>query len=43
MAVKQNNNTALHEASWNGHINCVRILLEAKANVNIHNKVVFYF
>lgn len=35
----QNGNTALHEAAWNGYSKCVEFLVNAKCNVNIHNRV----
>ncbi len=35
----QDEGTALHRASENGHCEVVRMLLEAKANVNIKTNV----
>ena len=35
----QNGNTALHEAAWNGYSKCVTLLVNAKCNVNLHNRV----
>ena len=36
---KQDNSTALHKASKNGHHEVVRVLLAAKATVNTQDKV----
>ena len=36
---EQNNLTALHYASWNGHKEILKILLASKADVNTRNKV----
>ena len=35
----QNGNTPLHEAAWNGYSKCVTLLVNAKCNVNLHNRV----
>ena len=35
----QNGNTPLHEAAWNGYSSCVTLLVNAKCNVNLHNRV----
>ena len=35
----KNGNTALHEASWNGYSKCVELLVNAKCNANLHNRV----
>ena len=39
MFIEQDNSTALHSASTNGHHDVVRILLSSKANVNTQSKV----
>ncbi|CAG8579977.1 12288_t:CDS:2, partial [Racocetra fulgida] len=36
--VDKNNETALYDAVWNGHINVIEILLKEKADINIENK-----
>ncbi|CAG8757569.1 5322_t:CDS:2, partial [Gigaspora rosea] len=36
--VDKNNETALYDAVWNGHINIIEILLKEKADINIENK-----
>ncbi len=41
MCIQQDNQTALHQASNNGHDEVVKVLLAAKATVNIQNKVSF--
>ena len=37
--VEQNNETALEQACWKGHDEVVRVLLAAKATVNMQDKV----
>jgi ankyrin repeat protein len=32
-------NTALHNASWNGHVNVVRVLLDAGVIVDVANSI----
>lgn len=35
----EDGNTALHEVSWHGFLQCVKLLVKAGANVHIKNKV----
>ena len=35
----QNENTALHWASSEGHVNCLKLLLKGRGDVNVKNKV----
>ena len=37
--VLQDGNTALHEVSWHGFYQCVKLLVKAGADVNVKNKV----
>ena len=35
----QDGGTALHKASWNGHLEVVKLLVQSHANVNVKDKV----
>lgn len=39
LCVFEDGNTALHEASWHGFVQCVKLLIRAGADVHVKNKV----